>query len=96
MKKNCKKTNRKESREKVINYILNGKIMIINLIVGLIKNILLYKVSYFPEIYTRSKNKKTVEFDLSNYVTKSNLKNATGVVVRTLGMGSTLPILVGI
>ena len=95
-KKSCKKTNRKESREKVINYVLNGKIMIINLIVGLIKNILLYNVSYFPEIYTRSKNKITVEFDLSNYVTKSNLKNATGVVVRTLGMGSTLPILVGI
>ena len=32
-----------------------GKVMIINLIAGLIKKILLYKMSYFPEPYIRSK-----------------------------------------
>ena len=43
--------------------MLNGKVMIIHLIVGL-KN---------------SKNKIKFKLDLSNYVTKSNLKIATGV-----------------
>ena len=36
-------------------------------------------MSYFPEPYTRSKNKTKVELDLSNYSTKFDLKNATGV-----------------
>ena len=43
----------------------SGKVMIIYLIVGLIKKILLYKMSYFPEPYTHSKNKAKVELDLS-------------------------------
>ena len=34
---------------------------------------------YFAESYIRSKNKVKVELDLSNYATKSDLKNATGV-----------------
>ena len=51
-----------------------GKLMVVNLIVGLIKNISLYKMSYFPESCTRSKNKIKVELDLSNYIPKSNLK----------------------
>ena len=42
------------------------------------KKILLYKMSYFPEPYTRSKSKIKVEFDLPNDATKSGLKNATG------------------
>ena len=33
----------------------NGKAMIILLIVGLTKKILLYKTSYYPEPYIRSK-----------------------------------------
>ena len=33
----------------------------------------------FPEPYTRNKNKINVHLDLSNYVTKLNLKNATGI-----------------
>ena len=37
-------------------------------------------MSYFPEPYTRNKNKIEVELDLSNYATKSDLKNAAGVV----------------
>ena len=57
----------------------NLKVLIILLTVGFIKKILLYKMSYFPEPYTRRKSKIKVELDLSNYATKSNLKNATGV-----------------
>ena len=45
---------------------------LINWTVGLIKKILLYKISYFPEPYTRGEKK--VELDLSNYATKSDLK----------------------
>ena len=35
-------------------------------------------MSYFPEPYTRSRNKIKFELDLSNYGTKPDLKNATG------------------
>ena len=57
----------------------NGKAMIIHLIVGLIKKTSLYKMSCFSEPYIRSKSKTKVEFDLSNYATKSDLKCTTGV-----------------
>ena len=56
----------------------NGKVMITNLIVGLIKQTLLYKVSYFPET-AHSKNEIKFELDLSNYATKTDLKSTTGV-----------------
>ena len=36
-------------------------------------------MSYFPDPYTHSKSKTKVVLALSNYATKSNLKNATGV-----------------
>ena len=42
----------------------NGKVMMIYLSVGLIKKILLYKMSYFPEPYTCSKIEVEVEFNL--------------------------------
>ena len=54
----------------------NGKVMIILLTVGLMKKISLHRMSYFPDPYTHSKNKIKVELDLSNYPTKSHLKNA--------------------
>ena len=79
------KTNQKEFgiekivKKKVVNYMLSGKVMIIRVIVGLIKTISLCKMSYFSEPYTCNKNKIKVELDLSNYVTKSDLKNTTGV-----------------
>ena len=38
----------------------NGKPMIILLTVGLAKKISLYKMSYFTELYARSKNKINV------------------------------------
>ena len=59
--------------------MLNGKVKIIDLIVGLIKKTLLYKMGYSPASYTHIKNKIKVEVDLSNHATKYNLKNATGV-----------------
>ena len=43
------------------------------------KKDILYKMSYFPQPYTHSKNKIKAELDFSNYATKSDLKNATGV-----------------
>ena len=57
----------------------NGKATIIHLTVGLIKKILFYTMSYLAEAYTHSKNKIKVKLDLSNYATKSDLKNATSV-----------------
>ena len=57
--------------------MLNGKAMIILLTAGLIK-IQLCKRSYFPK-HTLSRNKIEVELDLSNYATKSDLKNTTVV-----------------
>ena len=57
----------------------NGKVKIVILTAGLIKKISLYKMSYFPELCTLNKNKIKVELDLSNYVTKSDLKNTIGV-----------------
>ena len=59
--------------------MLDGKATIILLTVGLIKKILLPKISYFPEPHTHSKNKIEIELDLSNYATKSDLKKATDV-----------------
>ena len=41
----------------------NGKAMII---FGLMKKALFYKISYFPEPHTHSKNKIEVELELSN------------------------------
>ena len=37
------------------------------------------KVSYFPELYTRSRTKIKIELDLSNYTTQSDFKNATDI-----------------
>ena len=53
--------------------MLNGKDMIIHLIVGFIKKTL-YKMSqYFPP-YRRSAGIIKVELDLSSYATKTDLK----------------------
>ena len=51
--------------------MLNGKDVLILLIVELIKKVLLYKMSYFPEPYTCNNNKTEVELDLSNYAKKN-------------------------
>ena len=67
----------------------NGKTMIIHVIVSLVKKILLYKMSHFAEpVY--SKNNTKVELDLSNYVTKFELKNTAGVDTSNFAKGSDL------
>ena len=53
--------------------------MIILLIVGVVKKIQLYKMSYSTEPYTRSKNK-----------IKSDLKNATGVDTQNVAKSADL------
>ena len=62
-----------------MKYMINGKGTIIILTVWLVKKILLLKMSYFLATHTLCKNKIEIELDLSNYATKSNLKNAAGV-----------------
>ena len=57
----------------------NGMVKKICLLIELIKNILLYKTNYFRKLHTRSKNKIKFELYLSNYETKSDLKDATNV-----------------
>ena len=47
----------------------NGKVLIIHLILELMKEILWYKVSYFPTPYDHSKNEIKVDLNLSNYAT---------------------------
>ena len=60
-KKKKKKTElKKQLKEKVINYISNGKTMIISL----------YKISCFLEPHNRSTDKIKVELYLSNHTTK--------------------------
>ena len=62
-----------------MKYMINGKGTINILTVWLVKKILLLKMSYFVGTHTLSKNRIEIELDLSNYATKSNLKNAAGV-----------------
>ena len=59
--------------------MLNEEVTIIVVIVGLIKKIQLYEIIYFPQPHAHSKGNIKVELDLSNYATKSDLKNATSV-----------------
>ena len=56
----------------------NGKGMIIVLIVGLIKKIS-YKNQYFPKPFRSFGGNINVKVDLSNYATKTDLKNVTHV-----------------
>ena len=58
--------------------MLNRKVLIIHLIVGLVK--ILYKMSqYFPKPYEPFGGDINVKVDLFSYATKADLKNATGV-----------------
>ena len=58
----------------MISYMSNGNALIIPWTAGLIKNTFLYQMIYFPESYTHCKNKIKVESELSNYESKSCLK----------------------
>ena len=59
--------------------MLSGKVMIIHLTVGFIKDILLYKMSNFAEPYNRTKSKIRFKLDLYNYTKKYDIKNTKGV-----------------
>ena len=68
--------------------MLNGKDMIIHLIVGSIKRS--YKMSqYFPPYNNSSENIK-VELDLSNYATKKDIKDITHVETSSYALKTNL------
>ena len=84
MKKKLQKTNQKEFRiEKVINYMLNRKVMIIHQIVGLIKRIWCHSIGCnymemsrcFPKEYKQFGKNINSKIELSNYATKADIKN---------------------
>ena len=71
---------KKYPREIMINYISNGKAIIILFIARLIRKMLLYKVSkYFPNLYESFGKNVKVGLELSNYAAKADLKGAFGV-----------------
>ena len=71
----------------MVNYTLNGKVMIIHLIAGLTKKTY-YKMSqYFPEPFGRDIN---VKVDLSNYATKTDSKNISHVDTSSFALKSNL------
>ena len=73
--------------------MLNRKVTIIYLIVGLIKKTL-YKMSqYVPKPFEPFGGDINFKVDLSNYTTKTDLKKATGVVTSKLAAKSDLTIL---
>ena len=83
MKKNCKKTNQKEFRiERVIIKRKRNKLYVkwtghdIHLIAGLINTILCKITQYFHKPYRNFGRDINVKVNLSNYATKTNLKNA--------------------
>ena len=71
---------KKYPREVMINYISNGKAIIILFIARLIRKMLLYKVSkYFLNLYESFGKNVKVGLELSNYAAKADLKGAFGV-----------------
>ena len=69
--------------------MLNRKAAILILTVGLIKKILLYENELFFILKLNRKQKS--KLDLSNYATKSDLKNATGVDTSQFAKRDDLP-----
>ena len=70
--------------------MLNGKVIIINLIVGLIKKTL-YKMSkYFPKPYEPFGGDINVKVDLSNYATIKDIKNITHIDTSSFALKSNL------
>ena len=96
MKKNCKKLVKKNSeqkpylKEKVINCTLNGKGMIIVLIVGLIKRSRIKMSQYFPKPFRKFGGNINVKVDLSNYGTNTDLKNVTHVDTSSFALKTNL------
>ena len=86
MKKNCKKQINENLEQlkllggKVMNYILNGKVMIIHLTQELVKMILLYKNKLLPylNLIIRVETEQNLNQICSNYAAKSDLKKRNG------------------
>ena len=73
--------------------MLNRKVTIIHLIVGLIKKTL-HKISqYVPKPFEPFRGDINFKVNLSNYTTKTDLKKATGVVTSKLAAKSDSTIL---
>ena len=70
--------------------MLNEKVMVIHLIIGLIKKTM-YKMSqYFSKPYKYFERNVKVELDFSSYLTKLDFKNVTGVDTSKLAAKSDL------
>ena len=65
----------------------NGKVVIIHLIAGLIKKTYYKMTQYFPEPFDRDIN---VKVDLSNYATKTDIKNIYHVDTSSLVLKTNL------
>ena len=68
----------------------NGKDMKIHSIVGLIKKTLYKMNRYFPKPYKAFGGNINFKIDLSNYVTKLELKEATGIDTSNFALKSNL------
>ena len=100
MKKNCKRLIKKNLeykkylRKKMVNYILNGKVTIIHLLIGLIKRfsvMLSYKnESIFSKLYEPFGGDINVKVDLSNYATKADIKNISHVDTSSFALKTNL------
>ena len=69
--------------------MFSGEVMINYLIIGLIKKILLYKMTCFSEPYTRSKNKK--KLNQTCLIMQRSLTNATEVDTSKFAEKADLP-----
>ena len=95
MKKNCKKQQEfrveKVIKEKETNYMPNGKVMIIHLIVGFMKMILYKNESIlFLNHMNLLEETLMLKLILSNYATKTDLKNAARIDTSKLAAKSNL------
>ena len=79
---------RKPLKEKEINYMSNGKNMIIHLIGGLIKWSSIRISQYFPKLYEPFGG--DIKVDLSTYATKADIKNNSHVDISSLELKSHL------
>ena len=68
-----------EKVPKVINCMINGKDLTIHLKVGLIKKACIKMSQYLPKLFRSFGGNINFKVDLSNYATKTDLRNVTHV-----------------
>ena len=64
--------------------MLNGKVITVDLIAGLIKKILFKMSQYFSKPYEPFGGDINVKLDLSNYATKTDIKNILMLILQAL------------